>query len=51
MTEEIKINEMFQKIRNLEIRNDRIGLYDDKTMVEKIYKYLFNEAKKELGMS
>ncbi len=42
------IDEMFIEIRRAEVRNEKLGKYDDKTMVAKISKYILDMAKKEV---
>lgn len=42
------IDEMFIEIRKAEIRNEKIGKYDDKAMVARISKYILDKAKKEV---
>ena len=50
-TEQIeeKVNEMFKRIRGAEIRNEKIGKYDDRAMISQIEKYILSVAKQEIA--
>ena len=50
-TEQIeeKVNEMFKRIRGAEIRNEKIGKYDDRAMISQIEKYILAVAKQEIA--
>ena len=45
---EDKARAMLKVIRGDEVKNERTGHYDDKTMAQRISKYLLEQAKKEL---
>lgn len=44
-----RIAELFDTIRKAEVKNDKIGAFDDKQMAIRISKYLQREANKDLA--
>ena len=47
MSDTDKLKEIYNAIRQDEIKNVRTGKYDDKDMVDRIAKYLLKIARKE----
>ena len=47
--DEQKLRKMYDEIRGAELRNDKTGQHDDKYMVDRIMRYLLENAKEEVN--